>query len=399
MATTATTATCEYCAPFAPHHLENWLDDLLALWFYPLFEPITPAFLAARFNDKAITDVLVFLGIVRREKKFALRDINPIAALFIEHGRKRGADFEALRGPFGYLTFFRMHANGRSREFDRLPGAATNTFVADDKWLVKRALAKRGYPVAPGRAFWWFRRRAAARFAETLGFPVVVKPRRGSLSQHMFIVKDRVELRAAFRNVARYSPVFLIEKFVPDATLYRVTIVDGVAGVNVAEGGTSDAAGRQKIFVVKRLPAFVVGDGKSSLAALARALKFDEKNIDAPLLKKQSVGPDSVIPKGKKILLHHKAVMALGSKIEAVPLAEIHPEFIATCLDIAKQFRLPLVGIDILLTDHRRPLRGQNAAILELNTLPNILMHTFKKNGREENAVADALVELALTGS
>jgi D-alanine-D-alanine ligase-like ATP-grasp enzyme len=385
-------AACEHCLPFAPHHFENWLDDLLALWCYPFFDSITPSFLASRFNDKASTDGLVFLGIVRREKEFALRDVNPIAATFIKQGRKRGADFEALRGPFGYLTFFRMHAGGRSREFDRLPGASANTIVADDKWLVKQELMRRGYPVAPGRAFWWFRKRAAARFAESLGFPVVVKPRRGSLSQHMFIVKDRAELRAALRNVTPYSPAFLVEKFVPNATLYRVTIVDDGRGRN-------EGAGDKKVFVVKRLPARATGDGKSTLATLARKMKLDVRHLDHALIKRQGVALRTVIPKGKKILLHHKAVMALRSEIVPVPLATIHPTTLAMCRDIAERFRLPLVGIDILMEDHRRPLADQHAAILELNTLPNILMHTFTRNGREENAVADALVDLALAQS
>lgn len=370
---------CEHCSPFPPRHLENWLNDLLELLFYPVFESVTPSFLTSRFFDKAITDFFILVGIVRKEKELPLEKINPVAALFIKRGREKGIEFEALRGPVGYLTFFRMHIKGRTYEFDRLPGAAANSFIADDKWRTKKELKKMGYPVAAGKSFWWFQKNKAARFAETLAYPVVVKPRKGSLSQHMFIVKDRPGLSSALRNVAVYSPVFLVEKFIPNATLYRMTIVDG-----------------EKIFIVKRLPAQVTGDGKRTLRELVRETKFDMKNLNNALLKSQRVSLDSVIKKGVRILLHHKAVLALASKIEAIPLSQVHRDILAMCRSIAEHFHLPLVGIDVLLEDHGRSLQNQNAAILELNTLPNILMHTFQKNGKEENEVADALVDFAL---
>ncbi len=373
-------AHCEHCFPFPPRHFENWFNDLLELLFYPPFERITPSLFNSQFFEKAITNCFVFVGIVRKEKEFPLNEINPIAALFIQHGRARGIEFEALRGPFGYLTFFRMRIGGQSYEFDRLPGASANSLAADDKWHTKKALRKLGYPVAEGMPFWWFQKRKAAHYAEMLRYPVVVKPRKGSLSQHLFVVKCASELLPALHGVAQYSPVCMVEKFVPSATLYRITIVDG-----------------EKMFVVKRLPAEVTGDGKSTLRALIHKIKFDQKNLDKVILKEQGVGLDLLIAKGKKIFLQRKAILALGSKIEEVPLSEVHRDIVAASQAIAKHFRLPLVGIDILLRDHTRPLKDQTAAILELNTLPNILMHTSEKNGETENKVADALVDFALT--
>lgn len=386
------TPTCEHCFPFPPSHLANWADDLISLLFYPVFDAAVPSFFTSPLVDKAVTNALLALGIVRKEKDFPLRDINPIAALFVTHGRKRGLEFEALRGPFGYLTFFRMRvpatkgahsakgAGGYVHEIDRLPGASAHSFIADDKWKVKGALAEHGYPVARGKSFWWFQKSAAARFSETLGYPIVVKPRRGSLSQHVFIAHGRAELRDALRSVAAYSPVFLVEKFVPNAELYRATVVD-----------------YNNVFVVKRVPAYVTGDGKSTLAALIRKSGLEMEKIERTLLADQRLNLHSIIPKGKKVPLHRKAILALSSKIEPVPAARTHPALLALCKDVAVRFQLPLVGIDIIMQDPSRPLTNQTAAILELNTLPNILMHTVHDvNGREENPVADALVDYVL---
>ena len=389
----ASSSACEHCAPYEPRHFENWLDDVLALLIHPFFGRITPAPVAARFTDTAITNALVFFGIVRPERDFPLGKINPIAAIFIKRGRARGLAFEALRGPSGYLTFFRMGAGGRMRVIDRLPGAGANTFLADDKWRVKRELLKSGYPVAPGRAFWWFERRRAARYAASLGFPVVVKPRRGSLSQHMFVVKDGARLPGAVRSVSSYAPAFLIEKFVPGATLYRATVVDPPATATKENGG--GRGGGKRVFVVKRLPQAVTGDGENTLLALARNAGFDLRRLDREFLKEQGAAADGIIPRGKRVSLHRKAVMALHSEIVPVPPGEVHPSILAMCRSIAERFALPLVGIDILMRDHRIPLGAQDAAVLELNTLPNIVMHTFVKEGREENEVADALVDLA----
>jgi cyanophycin synthetase len=369
---------CEYCAPFPSNHLLNWIGDFYDLFVsYPLFsvvpQSLLPVFsdIASFITDKAYINFFILIGLAHREREFPLEKMNPMAALFIERGRARGIEFEVFRGPFGYLDDFRMFVNGRWRAVGCIPIADKNSPIIDDKWKMKKIFKKLGYPVAKGRSFWWFHKTAAVKFAEKLQYPVVVKPRKGSLSQHIFIVKNRKELSLSLSAVIKYTPVFIVEKYISDAILYRTTIIN-----------------QKQMFVVRRLPAAVVGDGESTLEMLVRKIDFLLEDLDLDLLKNYGVGLYSVIPKGETILLTNKRILALKSRLEPVPLSEIHPQFIAMWLDIAQRLSLPLVGIDTLLKDHELSPDDQITALLELNSLPNILLH--------KNEVADALVDLAL---
>lgn len=125
-------------------------------------------------------------------------------------------------------------------------------------------------------------------------------------------------------------------------------------------------------------------------------IPFPETFVEYDVLKEQGVTIDSIAPEGKKIALHYKVLAALHAEFEDIPSEEIPPETRSICRNIAMHFGLRLVGIDLLAEDIRKPLREQRAAFLELNTLPNIRMHTFKSNGTKENKVAEAIVKLAL---
>jgi cyanophycin synthetase len=370
---------CEYCAPYPSNHLLNWVGDFYDLFInYPLFsvvpQSLMPFFydIASFITDKVYINLFILLGFVHGEKNFPLEKMNPMSALFIERGRLRGIEFEVFLGPFGYLDDFRMRINGRERAVDCIPIADYNSPVVDDKWKMKKILKKLGYPVAKGRFFWWFQKGAAIKFAEKLQYPVVVKPRKGSLSQHMFIVHDRKSLSLSIPAVIKYTPVFIVEKYIPDAILYRATVIN-----------------KKQMFVVRRLPAAVVGDGENTLETLIRKMDFSLEDLDLGLLRTYEVNLQSVIPSGKMIQLTDKRILALKSRLEPVLLSEIHPRFIAMWLDIASRLDLPLVGIDTLLSDHRLSPDDQTAALLELNSLPNILLH--------KNEVADALVDAVLT--
>jgi len=195
---------CEYCAPFPANHFFNWVGDFYDLFIsYPLFSAVPQSLLpffadiASFITDKVIINFFILFRMVHRERTFPLEKMNPMSALFIERGRMRGIEFEVFQGPAGYLDDFRMYINGRERVVDCLPIVDHNSPVMDDKWRMKKIFKKLGYPVAEGKAFWWFQKKAAVKFAEKLGYPVVVKPRKGSLSQHMFIVNDRKRLSLA----------------------------------------------------------------------------------------------------------------------------------------------------------------------------------------------------------
>ena len=377
--------SCEDCHPFPQTHLENWITDHVETLIAPLFQSVIPERIFS-LGDQWIGRIFTGLGIVSPEKNFSLDAINPITAAFVRAGRKRGIEFTALKGPFGYIPYMRMKIGERVFEFEKLPRAefknkSALAHCADDKWKVKQELRNAGFPFIPGQAFWWFQKPQALRWAQKSGYPVIVKPRRGSLSQHMYPnIQNEKVLRAAIKKAVRYSPVFIVEKFIPGLTLYRITVVDGDA-----------------IFPVKRLPPHVTGNGNDTVRELMHKQNIPGKNIDVQTLQNQRLTLDAVPQPGQTVRLHYKIVLALGSVIQKMDPNTIHPENLAMCKEIVRRFGTRLAGIDFLAEDISRSWREQTAAIIELNSLPNILMHTFPRtSGEPENEVAEAIADLAL---
>lgn len=385
---------CEDCAPYRPEHFLNWVSDLFELIVTPFFETLLPVKVIHR-GEKLIDDIFVELGLFSPEADFPLNEINPISALFITHARKRGLHVLALKSPFGYSRYFRIKIGGREFDFEVLPRAEMAvkkklSLHIDDKWVVKRELQTQGFPVALGKSFWWFQVREAIQWMRgAIGYPVIVKPRKGTLSQHVYYdIKDEAELTKALRKVKAYSPVFILEQFIPDAALYRVTVVD-----------------HDRLFAVKRSPPVVVGDGLHSIQELAAQKNISPGLFSHAVLAAQGFTPDSVPGCDTMVRLHRKIIHSLGAVFDEVALEEMHEENVALCKDIAAHFGNRLIGIDFLCQDIGTSWRKQRCAILELNSLPNIQMHSFTASRRSSdeqtnemvrNDVAEALVDLVL---
>lgn len=372
---------CPHCYPYPSHHTQNWINELLESLFHPILNLFIPNKLFL-INNNIIHKIFIALKIISCEKKFELEKINSKSALFIEVAIKKGITIMPMKGPFGYTGSFRMHIGNKSYYFEVLPRGEqfenSKSVIIDDKWAVKKELIKLGFPVMPGKSFWWFTKKTVFAYAKQIGYPVIVKPRRGSLSQHVYKVNNDSELSYAIQNVIRYSPAYLVEKFISNCALYRITIVD------------------DQIFVVKRLPPKIVGDGRSTFKELLNKAGFPKQNLDMAILQETGLAMDSVIPDNNIVFLHHKILLALNSEIEEVPFKDIHADNIFIFKTIANHFKLKFVGIDLLAKDIRNPLKHDNDAILELNSMPNIHMHTFIKNGAKQNKIAEALVDLVL---
>ncbi|MBI2034077.1 MAG: hypothetical protein HYT13_03200 [Candidatus Liptonbacteria bacterium] len=223
---------CEDCLPYEPTHLQNWLSDIVELLLTPIFRKFISSKILAR-GEKIVDNLLLAINFFSLDKYFRLSEINPTAAIFIVAGKNRGIEFQGFENVLGYSDYFRMKVGKRYFDFEKLPRAEHTVknklaLQVDDKWVVKRELTKAGLPVAEGKAFWWFQKNRALRWARFFGYPLIIKPRRGSLSQHIYFdIQKETGLEQAIKKVNRYSPVFLLERFLPNLSLFRVTVVDG----------------------------------------------------------------------------------------------------------------------------------------------------------------------------
>jgi cyanophycin synthetase len=265
--------------------------------------------------------------------------------------------------------------------------SATGREIARDKGLTKAVLEHAGLPVAPGVVI-----RCEDDLHRLLHIdpPWVMKPLRGTHGEGVVVgVTSLDEARRVW--VAEQRPQ-LIEALLRGRE-HRVLCVE-----------------HHMVAASLRKPAFVVGDGRQSVAEL-----IDEKNrepqrsighrdhrtridIDDEVraeLGRRHLGLSSVPSAGEEVGLRRRANLSQGGEgyDETDEVCPANRELFAA---VARAVDLDVVGIDVMATTLAEPLAGQaGAGIIDVNARPGLRMHHFPSGGQPRN-VARAILEMTL---
>jgi len=315
----------------------------------------------------------------------------------VRAAKERGITIKAIKlfGKFP-TNFFSANANGKKILFEGIPlleVGYVQPIDLDDKSALKKILKDHGLPYAEGGAF--RDAKAALRYAHELNFPLVVKPRSGSLSKHVTCgVRDEASLKEAVHVAQIVSRDFVVEEFVK-GDVYRITVVN-----------------HKMLACCLRESPNVIGDGAHTINELMQIKNEDPRRGDAhkknftlhkirltprglSILAAQDFTPESVPPKGKKVYLHDKVVLACGADIHD-KTDELHPDNRAMFLKLSRLLKAPIVGIDFICGDISRSYRDQKCAIIEANSLPYFDMHHYPTVGKPRD-VARHIVDAMLT--
>ncbi len=376
--------TCLDCQLPKSTHLNNWLSE-----FIDLILPFKKSTTLKMFNDKhgssLISKFFVFFKLAHWEENFPLSVVQERTHSFIKIVRKSKYKIQLLKSKSNWTSHFRIIGEGREVYFDGLPiPRFAQTFdetVFDDKNLGKKILAKNNFPVLPGKSFYFWQQKNAIAYAHQLGFPLVVKPCKGSVARHVTTnIKTISELKTAIKHAINYSPTFLIEKFFPNAFVHRITIID-----------------REKIFIAKQIPANIIGDGISKISELIRnkneqlskstdrfhQLIIFDKNAQQKL-QEQKLTEHSIPTKNQTVFLQEDPFMRLGGEFISIN-QEINPENLQLFSNLAKTFDLKIMGIDFISPDIKISYKKNGGAILEINSFPCIEIHELAKNSSTKN--------------
>ncbi|MVO87816.1 hypothetical protein GPA10_24410 [Streptomyces sp. p1417] len=202
--------------------------------------------------------------------------------------------------------------------------------------------------------------------------PVVVKPRAGMRGDAVRM--DLVTAAAVAEHIADRRHLFrswIVEEQVDGKDL-RLQLVDG-----------------ELVAACVREPASVTGDGRTRLAELVEThrtavaaanpdnrLVVDTETQD--LLAAQGLGLDDVPAAGRAVRLKRTANLAKGGV--AVDVTEsLHADFAPWAASVADLFGTRILAIDALCAKpHDPPTTG--TTILEVNTAPEWVHHTFSRN-------------------
>jgi cyanophycin synthetase len=175
---------------------------------------------------------------------------------------------------------------------------------------------------------------------------------------------------------------------------YRLLVVDGKLEI-----------------ATKRIPAFVIGDGKSTLKELIDETNRDPRRdisnpahilkqieIDESLLEyieEQGYTLESIPEKDLKVAVRKIASMSQGGITEDFT-DQVSKEIKAIVESIAQTMHAFVLGVDVMCIDLSKPLTKENGAILEVNTMPESYLNLYPVLGQQRAYVADLFVERLL---
>ncbi|WP_217872158.1 N-acetylglutaminylglutamine synthetase [Haematobacter massiliensis] len=289
--------------------------------------------------------------------------LNPYARLIVDEAMRRGIRVDVTDAEGG---FFRLSYGGRTircRESLTELTSAVAMSICDDKSVTRRVVSAAGVTV-PAQIDADAEEEALEQFLVTHG-KLVVKPARGEQGRGISIgISTMKDLKAAIRAARSVSERVLLEAFHEGEDL-RLVIIDGAL-----------------VAAALRRPPRVTGDGRSPLRRLIEAQSRRRSAatggesripIDAETrrcLEGQGLDLDSIPVEGQDIIVRKAANLHTGGTIHDVT-AEVHPELVDAGLRAAQAIGIPVVGIDLMVSDPTAP----DYIFIEANERPGLANH------------------------
>jgi len=220
------------------------------------------------------------------------------------------------------------------------------------------------------------------KIKDDIEFPCVVKSPEGFGGFGVFTdISKKKELKAKIKSILAKESTALIQEQLTN-TDFRLL-----------------ADQRRVLHTVKRNPARVFGDGKSTVKELVQ--KENEKPWRGPQLKqelvkinidkeskialaKQNLSLSDVPKKDQQVFLKTCCNQCKGGDIETVD-AEVHPKFKEMAIKATRLFETPLAGIDIMADDITKDPAEVNGKMIEVNIAPGVQIHQVPTYGKGVN--------------
>lgn len=300
----------------------------------------------------------------------------PTIYSLIEGGVKRGIPvhylYEENQFQWGYG---KKQRRGRSTIFHT--DGIKDTEFTSYKDMVGDFLELCGFPTPKGKNC--FAEEEILEEAEKIGWPVVIKPVAGHKGQGVTTgIESIEEAKKAFNNIVKAAQEagVAFEGALVQQQIYgydhRILTIGG-----------------KFVACLKREPAFVIGDGKSTIKELidkdneleiradtARSplakIKLDEDMLD--FLHLRGLTADDIPQENEKVVLRRVANISAGG-VSFNVTSDTHPKNIEMAENIAKFLNVTALGIDVLAQDISKPWDEGNFGIIEINAGPGVFMH------------------------
>lgn len=265
--------------------------------------------------------------------------------------------------------------------------------IAGDKDITKQVLDEAMIPVPRGRVVQT--EQQLDGLIRYIGTPLVVKPLDANHGQGITAgIQTEDALREAFRQASELSRHVIVEQQITGND-YRFLVI-----------------GNKLVAVVERIPASVVGDGRSTIEQLVEevnagplrgkghsnllaTIEIDDHTLK--ILQRNQLTLQSVPAKGVRVILKDTANLSTGGVAIDVT-DDLHPDNVLLAERIAGLIGLDICGIDIMAPDVRSPILSNGGAVIEVNAAPGLSMHVSPTGGKGR-AIGEAVIDLLFPGN
>ncbi len=382
---------CPDCGGAPVNHLITYLTILLGSFVEPWTNWMGKLIPESSFDwlGQYLTKTLVFLKLGKITDMPQKDDSGRTKVLWDEANKRGIKMFEFRLFGIGHDIFVTDY-KGEKRFFDVLPRPKyynpKGLEWMDNKGEMKKHFSKAGIPVARGGVTHF--KRKALKIFHSLNKPVITKPNLGSRSRHTTThLSNEIEFIKAFKLARLLSPWVMIEEEL-SGYVFRGTLIGG-----------------KLIAVLRREPAYVIGDGIHNVTELIEIENknplrqgpiFHQLHLDEEAIKELNHWGqnENTIPKKDQIVtLGQKTSRAVGGGITDMTNV-VHPDNKIMLEKVAHVLDDPLIGVDFIMDDvsiswHNQPRAG----VIECNSAPFIDLHHNPLVGEPHN-VAGALWDI-----
>lgn len=345
------------------------------------FVELLPEELHPRREDGSEDFKTAFAALERRVRR---RQRSTTTAVLALAAKRRGLPCEALRGPYLRLG----HGVSQRMTYASVTGhtSLAASQLSRNKHRTNRCLAELRLPVA--RQIRVATAEEALTAANTLGYPVVIKPQKEKQATGVSVgIKNPNEIPAAFDRAQRTGNGVIVESYV-QGQVYRLLVIGG-----------------RFIAALKTIPPTVTGDGNRTIAELVEELNNDplrngvrlfKVKIDDELrrdLDLSGYGLGDVLEKDKTIALRSAANVAIGG-VHTDITDSVHPDNQEMAVRATEGIGLDVAGVDFVTEDISHSYKEVGGSIIEVNARPGLCMHTWPRYGKSR-PVGEAMLALS----
>lgn len=292
--------------------------------------------------------------------------------VMVAEALKRGVSVDRRPGQPG-LRF----SHGAENHVWRGTSSSLNTPLARQltsfKDLQSRLFLNHGIPAPENALFSPGEEWRAWAWGHSLG-TLVIKPHDGTQGQNVHVGLDNWnDFSRAFQEVASRKSKILVEKFHTGVEHRFFVVDDKVAGV------------------IRRRPASVLGDGRSTIKELVETKNRDRGVIHKPVPLRQrqlrylahfGYSPSSVPPQNERVYMHAPSNLHAGG--DAISAShDVSPEEVNLVEEASRVIPgLRTGGFDVLLP---RNQKDDGVTLIEVNHWAMVALHHFPWEGQAQN--------------